>query len=104
MKQLNRALYIVNHPEIYECGKDFMFNEDEFMPAHMYVPVSKEKEKLLKEMVDKVQPRDRYGKTIKHLYYLVSKGNMPEHMQKYKGPSYIDLETGEEVYDKEISK
>ena len=84
---------------IYKGNGDFNISENKVLPAYIYVPMSEEKEMKLKEIVDKVDKRDRYGKTIKHLYFLTSKGKMPEHMKKYRGKEFIDIEKDENEID-----
>ena len=64
----------------YIGADDFMFSKNMIMTTRMYFPVSKEKKAILKENAKRVSSKDRYGKTIKHLYYIAEGGKMPEHM------------------------
>lgn len=65
----------------YKGSKDFYYTRDKkTIPAQLFVPVSKEKAKKIKEEVDRITEKDRYGNTIRHIAYIAGKGKMPEHM------------------------
>lgn len=69
----------------YLGAKDFHYRgEKNIIPTQIYVPASKEKVKQYKEAVEKINERDKYANTIRHIAYIAGKGKMPEHMSKEK--------------------
>lgn len=77
---------------VYNSAEDFNRSEKKPFSTHILVPVPKEKELKLKQICSKLTKQERYGKAIKHLYYLASDTEMPEHMKKHSKKTYIDLE------------
>lgn len=75
----------------YRCDKDFIFSSGELMAPGIYMPVPQEKKEILKKNVGTVTGRDKYGNTIKHLYYIACDcKKMPSHMVGDK-EQYIEL-------------
>lgn len=69
----------------YLGAEDFYYKtKGNIIPTQIYVPVNKEKAKQYKEEVEKINERDKYANTIRHISYIASKGKMPEHMSKEK--------------------
>jgi len=77
---------------VYNSAEDFIKTGKKPFSTHILVPVPKEKELKLKQICSKLTKQDRYGKAIKHLYYIASDTEMPEHMKKHAKKTYIDLE------------
>jgi hypothetical protein len=71
-------------PKYIGSNDFYYFSDRKIMPTQIFLPVSKEKAKKYKEEVKKVNEKDKYGNTIKHIGYIVLNGKMPEHMIKEK--------------------
>lgn len=79
----------------YKGGDDFLYKgEGAIMPTHIYVPISKEKTKKIKEAVKHLNEKDKYANTIRHLEYIATKGKMPTHMLE-DVETAVDLENDE---------
>lgn len=69
----------------YIGSKDFYYSSyNKIIPAQLFIPVSKEKAKNFKNEANKVNEKDKYGNTVKHIAYVATKGKMPEHMVNEK--------------------
>lgn len=86
---------------VYKGSKDFKIGEDEVLKAQILIPLTKEADEKIKKVTDRLTPRDRYAKAVRHINYLRKQGKMPEHMmvaqntkkgKKYKYVrEYVDL-------------
>ncbi len=84
----------------YKGSDDFIYKGDNvIMPTHIYLPMSKEKTKKLKEAAKTINEKDKYGNTIRHLEYIATNGKMPTHMLKEKETS-VELKNNEEENEK----
>ncbi len=81
----------------YFGADDFMLTKDMIMTTRMYLPVSKEKHAILKENFKRVNPRDKYGKTIKHLYYIAEGGKAPHHILEERKRYSKEVEDNSEL-------
>lgn len=89
---------------VYKGSKDFKIGEDEVLKAQILIPLTKETDEKIKKATDRLTPRDRYAKAVRHINYLRKQGKMPEHMmvaqntkkgKKYKYVrEYVDLAEG----------
>lgn len=89
---------------VYKGSKDFKIGEDEVLKAQILIPLTKEADEKIKKVTDRLTPRDRYAKAVRHINYLRKQGKMPEHMmvaqntkkgKKYKYVrEYVDLAEG----------
>lgn len=89
---------------VYKGSKDFKIGEDEVLKAQILIPLTKEADEKIKKATDRLTPRDRYAKAVRHINYLRKQGKMPEHMmvaqntkkgKKYKYVrEYVDLAEG----------
>lgn len=89
----------------YVGEKDFTMSCGKILTTHIYVPLTKEKEQALEANVSQMTSKGKYANTARHLYYLTSKGKMPEHMKRGKKKfrlEYIDLDPDDN--DREIDE
>ncbi len=78
---LNSAQNGNNQFPHYKGADDFQFSRaNAIIPTQIYVPISKEKERAFKEAEKRINEKDKYAKTIRHISYIACKGKMPEHM------------------------
>ncbi|MBR4260763.1 MAG: hypothetical protein IKQ33_02265 [Clostridia bacterium] len=67
---------------LYKNMSDFYLNKDSMLKPQIFMPLTKEADKVIKQAADTTTPRDRYGKAVMHLNYLRKDGKMPEHMMQ----------------------
>ena len=88
--------------QLYQGAEDFDLNNNKVFPANIYIPLSAEKKKAIKDIEKNLTKRDKYGKVVKHLCYIANDEEAPKSILLNE-KQYIDFNAGNVFADKDAN-